>query len=56
LIAKGTTKAFPIHFTIKPDFGSPHNRKKYPDKRRMLPIYLRISDLDIRGFAPDQCC
>ena len=53
--AKGTTKTFPIHFTNKPDFGSPHNKKKYPDKRRMLPMYLRRSDFDIRGFAPDQC-
>ena len=55
-MAKGTTKAFPIHLTNKPDFGSPQSKKKYPDKRRMLPMYLKRSDFDIRGFAPDQCC
>jgi hypothetical protein len=56
LIAKGTTKIFPIHFTNNPIFISPHNRKKYPNKRRILPMYLNTLDLDIKGFAPDQCC
>jgi len=39
--AKGMTKALPMHLINRPDFGSPHNKKKYPDRRRMLPIYLR---------------
>jgi len=56
LIANGTTKAFPIHFTSNPDFGSPHNRKKYPDKRRIFPMYLNTSVFDIKGVSPDQCC
>jgi hypothetical protein len=56
LIAKGTTKMFPIHFTNNPIFMSPHNRKKYPDKRRILPMYLHTLDFAIKGFAPDQCC
>jgi hypothetical protein len=54
LIAKGTTKIFPIHFTNNPIFISPHNRKKYPDNRRILPMYLKKSDFAIRGdcFRP----
>jgi len=54
LIAKGITKAFPTHFTSNPVFGSPHNKKKYPDKRRILPMYLRVSVFDIKGGYPDQ--
>jgi len=52
LIAKGTTKAFPIHLTNNPIFMSPQSKKKYPDKRRMLPMYLNTLDLDIRGLLP----
>jgi hypothetical protein len=49
LIAKGITNIFPIHFTNSPTFISPQSRKKYPDRRRILPIYLKKSDLDMRG-------
>jgi hypothetical protein len=52
LIAKGTTKTFPMHLTNNPIFISPHNRKKYPDKRRRLPMYLNTLDFDIRGLLP----
>jgi hypothetical protein len=55
LIAKGTTKMFSIHLTNNPIFISPQSRKKYPDKRRILPMYLHTLDFAIKGFAPDQC-
>lgn len=53
-IAKGITKTLPTHFTNNPIFISPHKRKKYPDKRRILPTYLSESDFVIRGdcFRP----
>ena len=49
LIAKGITKAFPIHFTSNPVFGSPHKRTKYPDKRRIFPMYLNTLVFFIKG-------
>ena len=49
-MAKGTTKMFPMHFTNNPIFMSPQSRKKYPDKRRMLPMYRNTLDFDIRGI------
>jgi hypothetical protein len=52
LIAKGTTNMFPTHFTNNPIFMSPHNRKKYPDKRRILPMYLHTLDFAIKGLLP----
>ncbi len=55
LSAKGITKRFPIHFTSNPVFGSPHNRTKYPDRRRILPMYLRTSVFLKKGdFITDQ--
>lgn len=36
-------QALPIHFAINPILGSPHKRMKYPDKRKMFPIYLNKS-------------
>jgi hypothetical protein len=47
---------FPIHLTNNPTVISPQSRKKYPDKRRILPMYRNTSDFAIKGFAPDQCC
>ena len=49
-MAKGTTKTFPIHLTSNPTFASPHNRTKYPDKRRMFPMYLNTLEFFIKGL------
>jgi hypothetical protein len=37
-MAKGITKTLPIHFTSNPIDISPHSMKKYPERRRILPM------------------